>query len=268
MKGKIKFLAASAILAGNIVLLPGCHQVIDEGAHEEKLSVLDELNNLDEDNYLTQKRIEKVYAAIDDDSVKVKQVLGQSDSNNYTFYTTGGDVMVIVEGENPFVWFSSNITPSDAYSAIASYNDDRVVFCKGAFQYLNPSSFSYLTDSDFISYSDGGKLEVNIGDKVKKITLCEVTESKVKGLNEKQTEEYVLKQIYNYDLPEYALRTLKNSEEVPSVFMKNSDTLAVIYDDNYFETYVGFAEKDFSSIPFFGFIFNEFVKSENVLHKA
>ena len=274
-KNNIKLLAASVILAGHIVLLPGCYKALDfEEQDDIKINVLDELNALSfgDDSYIHQKRVEKLYAKINKDSVKVKQVLGKTDSNSYAFYTTGCDIMVILQGEKPMVWFSSNITPSDAYSAIASYNENELLMDSESFNYLNPRDFEYFAgdtiDGIDINYSDGGKLDINANDGVREIIVCAVTPSMVKGLDDKQTEEYILKQEVNYDIPNYAFMTLNHSEEMPILYMKDSVTLGVFYGGNDYETYIGFAEEDFCSIPFFRFKFKEIDSKNIVLYKA
>ena len=279
-KEKIKFLAASALLASNIVLLPGCYKAVDLDVKTDSSlivenSALNQLNSLNSisSSYNREKKLEKIYSKINDDSVRLKDVLAETDKQNYTFYTTGMDVMVIIEGKENVAWFSSNILPSDAYSAIASYNENQIIEKQSVFNYLDPSSFKYFignTENDDFSvfYSTNGKLQVDVKKGVKKITICEVTPSVVTDLNNEQSEMYMLKQPSNNSIPSYAFTTLKYFEDVPALYMKDDDVLCVDYKGNYYETYIGFAEKDFSSLPFFELAFNEFIKNENVIYKA
>ena len=264
-KEKIKFLAASALLASNIVLLPGCYKAVDLDVKTDSSlivenSALNQLNSLNSisSSYNREKKLEKIYSKINDDSVRLKDVLAETDKQNYTFYTTGMDVMVIIEGKENVAWFSSNILPSDAYSVIASYNENQIIEKQSVFNYLDPSSFKYFignTENDDFSvfYSTNGKLQVDVKKDVKKITICEM---------------YMLKQPSNNSIPSYAFTTLKYFEDVPILYMKDADVLCVDYKGNYYETYIGFADKDFSSLPFFELAFNEFIKNENVIYKA
>lgn len=277
---KIKLFAASAVLAAGITLLPGCHTITsienEPVSHDtpiENNSVAMELNDLNDkvSNYQTKKKIEKIYSKINTGSVKINEVLLETTEKKQTLHTTGKDLMILLEGKGNTAWFSSNITPSDAYSSIASLNEERAIKSIGYEDYLNPSTINYIignTNNNVnIKYSENGKLEISVPDEIEKMTICEVTPSEVKGLDDEETQRYILSQPTNKIIPIYALQTIRHVEQVPKLYSKD-DILTVTYDGNYFETYMGFAEKDFSSIPFFTFEFNSLNERDNIIHKT